>query len=333
MFCQIVSFIKYLGGNKMNILEQIGDFGAIDAESDERLIEYFYRTSIIDELLSYQKSIIIGRKGSGKTAIYKYIQDVKKTNCVSLLFKDYPWRTHDQFKNEIVSERESYVNSWTFYFYIEIFKKIIELRDSITTKKGLKAVKKLEKWLKRNWGSNNFDHKEIMSPQKTKYTFSLNPQVLGCSLGSISKDFSNKSEISSTLTEYNRKFQEITKILIDDFDSEIILAFDELDLSYSPDDPDYKNRLIGLLITTYNFYNIFKDKIKIFIFLRNDIFNILDFQDKNKIKDNMVVFLDWDSETIESALSLKMLVSNRIKNNIDSKSDNFERNWNEVFDN
>lgn len=55
----------------MNLLENINNFGAIDAENDERLIEYFYRTAIIDELLSYIKSIIIGRKGSGKTAIYK----------------------------------------------------------------------------------------------------------------------------------------------------------------------------------------------------------------------------------------------------------------------
>jgi hypothetical protein len=58
----------------------------------------------------------------------------------------------------------------------------------------------------------------------------------------------------------------------------------------------------------------------------------LEFQDKNKIKDNMVVFLDWDSESVESLLSLKALISNRIKNNIGSNSDNFERNWNEIFE-
>lgn len=48
------------------MLEPIESFGAIDAENDERLIEYFYRTEIIDELLSYRRSIVIGRKGSGK---------------------------------------------------------------------------------------------------------------------------------------------------------------------------------------------------------------------------------------------------------------------------
>ena len=103
-------------------------------------------------------------------------------------------------------------------------------------------------------------------------------------------------------------------------------------MSYSPSDSNYENRLIGLLLTTYDFFNKYREKIKVFVFLRNDIFNVLEFQDKNKIKDNMVVFLDWDSESVESLLSLKALISNRIKNNIGSKSDNFERNWNEIFE-
>jgi len=316
----------------MNLLEQIENFGAIDAENDERLIEYFYRTSIIDKLFTYQKSIIIGRKGSGKTAIYKYIQNEKKQNCTALLFKDYPWKTHDRFKNNVVSDRESYVNSWTFFFYIEIFKKVIELRDSVSNKSISKEIRKMEKWLKKNWGSINFDHREDMSPKKNKFNFTFNPQILGNSLGSVSKDLTEKENIGSTLSEYNRKLEKITMELMKDFNTEIILIFDELDLSYSHSDSNYKNRLIGLLLTTYNFHNIFKEKIRIFIFLRNDIFNYLEFQDKNKIKDNMVEFLDWDSNSIESNLSLKSLISNRIKNNINSKSDNFERNWNEIVE-
>lgn len=317
----------------MNLLNQIKDFGSIDAENDERLIEYFYRTEIIDKLMEYEKCIVIGRKGSGKTAIYKYIQNEKKESFSALLFRDYPWKLHDQYKNSIVSERESYVNSWTFYFYIEIFKRIIQLKESFSTKYNLKVVKKLEKWIKRNWGESKFDHKEVMSPKRSKYLITFNPQILGNSLGSVSRDFDEKKDIASTLSEYNKKFDSILRELIKDFNNEIILAFDELDLAYDPNDMNYKNRLIGLLLTTYSFYEKYKKKIKIFVFLRSDIFNVLNFQDKNKIKDNMVEFLDWDSESVDSTLSLKSLISNRIKGNVDSLSDNFERNWNEVFEN
>lgn len=316
----------------MNLLEQIENFGAIDAENDERLIEYFFRTPIIDKLLNYQKSIIIGRKGSGKTAIYKYIQNVKKETCIPLLFKDYPWKTHDRFKNSVVSERESFVNSWTFFFYIEIIKKIIELKESFMSNPSKKKIKKLKKWIKQNWGSINFDHKEVMSPKKIKTNWSINPQLFGFGLGSLSRDLTDKDNMGATLSEYNKKLEAITTDLMKDFSKEIILIFDELDLSYSPNDLNYKDRLIGLLLATYNFYNKFPKTVKIFIFLRNDIFNLLEFQDKNKIKDNMVEFLDWDSESLESILSLKSLISNRIKNNTNSNSDNFDSNWNEIFE-
>lgn len=316
----------------MNLLNSINDFGAIDAENDKRLIEYFYRTQIIDELFGYQKSIIIGRKGSGKTAIYKFMQSEKSDNFSALLFKDYPWRLHDKYKNTIVSARESFVNSWTFYFYIEIFKRIIILKSHITNKSTLKEVNKLEKWLKRNWGSSEFDHKEVMLPRKKKYIFTFSPQILGNALGSVSRDFEENENISATLSEYNKKFNLILRELIKDLPKEIILAFDELDLAYDPDDINYKDRLIGLLLTAYSFFQNYRDNLRVFVFLRSDIFNILDFQDKNKIKDNMVEFLDWDSESTTSKLSLKSLISNRIKTNINSLSDNFERNWNEVFE-
>lgn len=50
-------------------------------------------------------------------------------------------------------------------------------------------------------------------------------------------------------------------------------------------------RFTFIILTTYNFYNKFREKIRVFVFLRNEIFNVLEFQDKNNIKDNMVVNL------------------------------------------
>ena len=220
----------------MNLLKSINDFGAIDAENDKRLIEYFYHTPIIDELLGYKKSIIIGRKGSGKTAIYKFLQSKKGNHFSALLFEDYPWKLHDKFKNTIVSERESFVSSWKFYFYIEIFKRIIAVKKEITDKKILKEIRKLERWIKKNWGSPRFDHKEVMAPHKIKYNFTINPQIMGNSLGSVSRDLDTNDNTSGTLSEYNKKFDYILRRLIKFLPNAIFLAFDELDLAYDPED-------------------------------------------------------------------------------------------------
>lgn len=316
----------------MNVLEKINDFGAIDAESDNRLIEYFFRTPILDSLYNYDKSIIIGRKGTGKTAIYKYIENDKQKYASSLLFKDYPWKVHDRFKNDIVSERESFVHSWKFFFYVEIFKKLICLIDDFEDAAIKKQIKKLGKWMTSNWGSIEFNHKETLYPHKKNFLFTFAPSVMGNSLGSVSKALQNDENIGNTLSEYNSKFEKILNSMLSGFDGEIILLFDELDLAYSSNDTNYQNRLIGLLLAGYSFFSKFDKKIKIYLFLRSDIFDLLKFQDKNKIKDNMVVILDWENKSVGSILSLKQLVSNRIKININSQSDNFERNWDELFE-
>lgn len=120
-------------------------------------------------------------------------------------------------------------------------------------------------------------------------------------------------------------------MLLESYNKKIYLAFDQLDLAYSNDDKKYIEKLIGLLLATYNFYNKFKN-VKVIVFLRSDIFTNITFQDKNKIKDNLVVFLDWDSER-ESGLSLKNLISKRIKNALDLEKEDFDYCWRSVFNN
>lgn len=200
-------------------------------------------------------------------------------------------------------------------------------------KKGnKKLVKRIEKWLKRNWGSSSFSHKEIMSPKKSKMNFIFSPQVFGNAIGSISRDIKDGIAVGSTLTELNKKLEKSIIELVEDFDDGIILLFDELDLAYNVNDPNYKHRLIGLLVASYYFFNKYQNKIKVLLFLRNDIFNNLDFQDKNKIKDNLVEFLDWDKDSFDSSLSLKRIVAARIKSNINSEDSDFDNNWNVIFE-
>lgn len=312
-------------------IQEIDNFGAIDAENDKNLLINFYKSDVIAQLLEGDKSIVIGRKGTGKSAIYTYICDEYSQEAVKLVFKDYPWQLHDKFKNEMVSERERYVNSWEFLLYIEIAKRILTDKDNIWSASEKKELKKLKKWVNRNWGSLDFDYKENLNPKGSKLSFSFAPQVLGNGLGSIAKEVATSENVGQSLVAYNRKLEQILSMLLESYNKKIYLAFDQLDLAYSNDDKKYIEKLIGLLLATYNFYNKFKN-VKVIVFLRSDIFTNITFQDKNKIKDNLVVFLDWDSER-ESGLSLKNLISKRIKNALDLEKEDFDYCWRSVFNN
>lgn len=50
------------------------DLGKDEAEQDQRLQEYFLKTSNYMNALAGTKTIVIGRKGSGKSAIFALMQ-------------------------------------------------------------------------------------------------------------------------------------------------------------------------------------------------------------------------------------------------------------------
>ena len=51
------------------------DLGKDEAEQDERLKEYFLKTTSYNNALTGKKTIIVGRKGSGKSAIFTLVQE------------------------------------------------------------------------------------------------------------------------------------------------------------------------------------------------------------------------------------------------------------------
>ncbi|MUT65963.1 hypothetical protein [Paenibacillus sp. NEAU-GSW1] len=316
----------------MGLIDNIGDFGAIDAENDDRLFEYFIQSDSLKRITNEKRRIIIGRKGSGKTALYKFLSKADTNKLTSaLLFRDYPWKVHDQFANDNVSERESYVNSWEFLIYVELAKLIVKDIDQYSFFQKFK-VKKIRKWLKKSWGSSNFEHKETMSPKS--WDFTLSPQIMGNGIGSISRKDAPKN-LGGTIGEVNKKLLAALLPFMKK-EKKYSLLFDELDLSYDPKDKKYLTRIIGLLIAAYNINSYFQDKeinAGVYVFLRSDIYEVVDFQDKNKVTDNHVEYLNWNHQNENANLSLKKLVAKRIKENIEESKDSFQENWYKIFDN
>lgn len=56
----------------MGYLADISYFGDVAAEQDADVLSYFLKTPAIDEIVSGKKHLVLGRKGSGKTALVKF---------------------------------------------------------------------------------------------------------------------------------------------------------------------------------------------------------------------------------------------------------------------
>lgn len=84
-----------LAENKQTILEGL-TFSAGTAESQETIKDSFVKTEIFDKAMSLDKLLVLGRKGTGKTAVFRWLWETwKETALVVLapaaLRTDLPW--------------------------------------------------------------------------------------------------------------------------------------------------------------------------------------------------------------------------------------------------
>lgn len=97
------------------------DFGRLDAESDMKLSDYFIDTGALRRIQDGRKSLIIGRKGAGKTALFQVLnRNSLKRDVIRLNFDSYPWELHKKIRESGFSIEGAYVASWQFSFLVSI---------------------------------------------------------------------------------------------------------------------------------------------------------------------------------------------------------------------
>jgi len=98
-------------------LAAVQSFGGIDASSDRILLAAFEDHLAYQAAIDFSRPIIIGRKGSGKSAVFKKITSELKPDVQSdgFTFSDYPWDHHGRQKQSGVPEEECYRESWKYF--------------------------------------------------------------------------------------------------------------------------------------------------------------------------------------------------------------------------
>lgn len=306
----------------MKTLNDINSFGKVEAEEDT-VLDYFVETNIINNIDSGDTFLVLGRKGSGKTAIFRYFTESRHKNISTALnLNGYPWKIHEQVKDEGSEHVESYVASWKYLIALEYSKLII----SITDRQQMTEVVELVNFIKQNYGTNTPNIKDIFAPKQLKISGDLEPQLFGCKLGKISFNRSdNRQQLGHELNALTDKiFQHIIKISKVSLINELALHFDELDRGITSLEEPRKDMIIGLVLACKETNKLFKTEsvnFKSTVYLRMDIWDQLRFSDKNKISQSNSDLIEWSDD------QLTKLISIRIKALLDS---NYE--WTDIDD-
>lgn len=291
----------------------IKSFGAVDADNDDLLLDCFEDHEAYIAAKAHERYLVIGRKGSGKTAIFRKLVSENTYNKLSRghSFSDYPWFHHDKQKKTGVPEAECFRYSWEYVILISLAKMIVESGLDIQSDEALEAISRLETFLIDTYGSTSPALNRIFSPEtRLKLKPSLTAGWSGVKAG-ISAETIEINHLPTIIYEVNDALLE-TVIRCLDSDIDYHICFDELDRGFVAGDENYRQRLSGLLIAARDFNRRLRrsgKRASIVIFLRDDILRHLKFEDQSKLVEDFASLIEWDKPS--TGTSLKNIMAKR----------------------
>jgi hypothetical protein len=308
-------------------------FGGTDADNDDILLQAFEDHEAFLDVLALRKHMIIGKKGSGKTAIFKKIITTKEPTFFSYghTFTDYPWHFHERQARIGIPDFDKYTHSWKYLILLSAAKIALNQDQTIPCdQEAMDEMLRIESFVIDTYGSRDPDLSQVFSPTKhlkLKPYFELDFRLLKAG---ISPESVPVEELPTIVQEVNIALMRALLRCLN-VDHKYFIAFDQLDLGFEVKTQEYANRLIGLLLASRDINLAAKEsgnKLFIVIFLRDDIYDILHFEDKNKMTENFVSTIEWD--TPRTLKTLKALMERRFNIVLGEKKGE-QVNWNQVF--
>lgn len=329
-------------------LQKTQNIGSPDAETDDNLLDVFVPISNVEEIIdtTNQASILIGRTGSGKSAIIRYL----KNNCehvteiepeaMSLRFLSNS-TILNYFKSLNVNLTLFYKVLWKHVFIVELlkmcfhddlisteghkFKTILNSLRGLTKKKDPqkdRALKYLESWSGDFWKETEYRIKSFEQTLMENYASSL-----GVNVGDIDFSISEaKSKGEKYLFEAKSKAEKVIQDsqsndllqiidiikegLFNKHQKKFYLVIDDLDQEWI--EQSFRYELIGAMIEVIKEFRKLSG-VKIIISLRENLNDLvfLGIQNRGGQREKykpLYSTLSWTDE------ELKELLNNRLKN-------------------
>ncbi|MGO8122184.1 P-loop ATPase, Sll1717 family [Rhizobium ruizarguesonis] len=285
----------------------------------EDVPRYFFRGDEYDRIMTGDYSLVIGRKGTGKTAIAEYISRASSNNYASkkLSFKNFPFNELYSLQDDRFTHPNQYITIWKYVILSFVCRMIGE-----NPKTDPLVARQLEQIFGNNADTN-------LSSLIKRWTIGkLNLSFFGTG-GTI-----EKAETAGH-RDWIRSVEQLESIIVKySGGSRYFVVLDELDEDFKDVIGRYKNDqylqlITGLIkavseirsISVSNSLNICP-----VIFLRDDIFDLIRDNDKNKLVDVTLQLL-WDETKIKSMLAFRIWRSNED----DVKSATFGDAWSALF--
>lgn len=261
--------------------------------SEEELHAIYYSTAAASRIESGSATFAIGRKGTGKTAIAKYIatQASRTTHCATLSFKNFPLEVMTSNPDEQASSRNRFASAWEFAIYCAV---LTCMRDNM----GLPEIRR--KAISAAIGDGSLAN---LAPTIRSWGGNFNiPALFGAGVSPSSSpqrqlSWADKLSAAQRGIEENSVSDDAYRVLIDDLDEDYAFFEDRGKL--------YNETVAGLFrgcLAARKFFQSKNLSIKVSAFMRDDIFASIRDGQRNSWSDH-IAELKWDNDTLRRAIA------------------------------
>jgi len=301
--------------NQKEFFNKIGDW-SVEATNEDS--NYFYSVKEIEMLKTGKVLYVIGRKGTGKSAIVNKLlkSDDSYSHALKLSFKNFPFNLLYDCVDSDYAQPNQYITIWQLIIYRKLASMIIESKD---------VDKKIKTTLKKYLDSSDEKTNKLIK-KIDEVSFGLNVLGSGFDIG-VSK---NNTQIA--WTAQLELFKEVFKTI--NLNEKYYLLFDELDEDYKEFiDSKERKRYISMLTSLFKSVQYIRQtaiskNIMPIVFLRTDIYSQLTDADKNKWSE-FILELAWDLDKIKEMLAFRIAKTY----NKDASTENlkFDDEFNKIF--
>jgi hypothetical protein len=279
-------------------------FGKDDAESDSSqgglLKQGFLQTAAYEAALKGRKQLIIGRKGSGKSAICLMLKARSGNGaCVSLVTPDeISGDEIRRFELSGITPEQSKVLVWRYVFVVQIAKYVLYLAKHYlgTESNCPNEIVAVRRFLIDNGEVDDLTIHEKFWRVLERIKLSISLDAFGANATAEIAP-SQGIRANTQLDEIEKQLQKALNTLPKDNNRpRLLLLVDQLEKVWT-NDRNSDLMVVGLLLASKHISGVFTSDIYPIIFLRLDIYDLLQFQNRDFFRTEEM-HIAWDKEAL-----------------------------------
>lgn len=296
------------------------EMGKLDAETDRNLQEFFVETGA-PTAVKRGKYLVLGRKGSGKTALFLYLRDnlPRENVCVvDLELENYYFSAHKQLRDGGVQPFQAYTAAWMVVIYMAGMAELSPQFSREEKRRWENLMLALDKADER--GSIRKIVDWFSQVKRLKLPSFKGAGLASANLGEIEVDRESKVAVGSAFLKAVDDLNQFGREVFQKYPVTVLI--DRVDEGWDNDSESH-DLISGLLQATRKIcvYNGASSYPPVVTFLREDIWRAVDFNDSNKLAQSIHELAWENSELID-------VVEKRIKRSTNDP----DADWGSLFD-